>query len=60
MDIYEIADMYGNADYYDWATGRIYKIQEYNHNRVLDPDAKIRVTDTEGNTIGYAKKREEQ
>lgn len=59
MDVYEMAEMM-NADYYDFKTGNIYKIQEYNHNRVLNPDAKIRVTDTEGNTIGYAKKREEQ
>lgn len=57
MTIYEIIDMYGNADYYDWATGRIYKIQEWNQNKKSDPDAKIRITDMEGNTIGYAPKK---
>lgn len=57
MSIYEIADMYGNADYYDWATGRIYKIQEWNEAKKTDPDAKIRITDLDGNTLGYAPKK---
>lgn len=58
MDIYEQAKIM-NADYYDFRTGNIYKIQEYNKMKLIDPDARIRVTDSEGNTLGYAIKKEE-
>ena len=59
MDIYKYAEStnYG-ADYYDFNSGYIYKIQEY--KRRLDEgvsDAKIRVVDSySGDTLGYARK----
>lgn len=56
MDIYKQAEEY-NADYYDFNTGYIYKIQEYNLAKKTDPEAKIRITDEEGNTIGYARRK---
>lgn len=55
MDIYKQANEM-NADYYDFNTGYIYKIQEYNLAKIENPDAQIRVTDSEGNTVGYARR----
>ena len=58
MDIYKYAKEY-NADYYDFNTGNTYHIQEYNQaiNNGL-PTLGIRVTGPDGNTIGYAQKKE--
>ena len=59
MDIYEYAKEY-NADYYDFHTGRIFLVQEYNDKiKSGDLDAKIRVITTSGDFIGYARKKDE-
>ncbi len=59
MDIYEYGKSINfNADYYDMHSGYIYKLQEFKKVKD-DPKARIRVTDTEGNTIGYANRKGE-
>ena len=59
MDIYEMAKTM-SADYMDMNTGYIYKIQEYNQAMKFGlPTPGIRVTDSDGNTIGYARKIKE-
>lgn len=59
MDIYEYGENINfNADYYDTRYGFIYKLQEFKKIKD-DPRARIRVTDTEGKTIGYAKRKGE-
>ena len=57
MDIYAYAEEIGYmADYYDFHTGLIYKIQEYGAVK-NDPDSKIRVVDAmTGQTVGFARK----
>ena len=57
MDIYAYAEEVNYlADYYDFHTGLIYKIQEYGAVK-NDPDAKIRVVDAmTGQTVGFARK----
>ena len=56
MDIYKQAEEI-DADYMDPNTGYIYKIQEYNRmKKYFGIDGKIRVTNLEGKTIGYAYK----
>lgn len=58
MDIYKYAKEF-DADYYDYNTGYIYKVQNY--NRCLKfglPTPGIEVVDQFGNTIGYAKQIE--
>lgn len=56
MDIYGYAEsMDYAADYYDFNTGRIYKIQEFGQELAKgNTDARIRVTDESGNHIGWA------
>jgi hypothetical protein len=58
MDIYKYAEEinYG-ADYYDWATGRLYHIQDYGIalERGLNPKG-IAVT-IDGEFIGIAEKK---
>ena len=57
MDIYEYAETH-NADYLDQHTGYIYKVQEYrNYEDVGLPNPGIRVTNSYGKTIGYAKRK---
>ena len=59
MDIYKYAeDINYAADYMDPNTFNIYKIQEFGHFIKHDPDTtqKIRVTDMNGNTIGFARR----
>lgn len=59
MDIYEQAEMM-NADYYDFHTGYIYKIQEWYEVKKTNPDARIRVVDSmTGETIGFARRNED-
>ena len=58
MDIYEQAKTM-NADYYDMATGYIYRIQEYNNELKSNPGARIKVVDLDGNLIGYARRIKE-
>lgn len=56
MDIYEWAKN-NNADYMDMRTGYIYKVSEYNNLEKLGlPNYGIRVTNSEGRTIGYARR----
>lgn len=57
MDIYEYAESIDYAaDYYDFHTGYIYKIQEYGLVKD-DPEARIRVVDSsDGSCIGEAAK----
>ena len=58
MDIYEYAKEY-NADYYDQHTGYIYHVQNYNNQIKMGlPTPGIEVFDTDGNFIGYARKKE--
>ena len=60
MDIYEQAKLM-NADYYEYQTGYIYKIQDYNKEKETNPDARIAVVDSlSGELLGYAKKKGEQ
>ena len=60
MDIYEYGESINfNADYYDCHTGNIFKLQEFKYKVKDDPTARIRVTDAEGNTIGYANRKGE-
>ena len=57
MDIYEQAKIM-NADYYDFNTGYIYGIQEYNRAIKLGlPTEGIKIYDSNGNLIGIAKKK---
>ena len=58
MDIYEWAKKFDyGADYYDIATGYIYKCREYRDELLNgNTNAKIRITDSDGNTIGYAER----
>ena len=59
MDIYEYGENINfNADYYDMHSGYIYKLQEFKKVKD-DPEARIRVTDAEGNTVGYANRKGE-
>lgn len=59
MDIYEYGENINfNADYYDMHSGYIYKLQEFKKVKD-DPKARIRVTDAEGNTVGYANRKGE-
>lgn len=54
MDIYEYAKTY-NADYYDYNTGYIYKVQDYNRAIKLGlPTPGIKIVDSDGNALGYA------
>ena len=58
MDIYKYAeDINYGADYYEMQTGQIYKIQDYGKELKENPDARIAVTDTQGNLLGYVKKK---
>ena len=58
MDIYKYAEEIGyGADYYEMETGRIYKIQDYGKEKEINPNARIAVTDTQGNLIGYINKK---
>lgn len=58
MDIYKQAQEM-DADYYDMNTGYTYHIQEYNRmKKFFNIDGKIRVSDSTGKTIGYARKAE--
>ena len=53
MDIFEQARKM-NADYYDYITGYVYKIQEYNRLKSFGLDLKrIRVIDMDGSEIGF-------
>lgn len=55
MDIYEYAET-TNADYYDFSTGYIYKVQDYNKAKKLGlPTPGIEVVDIFGNHVGYAR-----
>jgi hypothetical protein len=55
MDIFEYAKQF-DADYYDQHTGYIYHVQEYNRAKRFGlPDFGIRVTDDEGNHVGYCR-----
>jgi len=56
MDIYSWAEE-NNADYLDLRTGLIYKVQEYNKIKKIDPDAVIEVRDMNGYHAGHAVKR---
>ena len=58
MDICEWGKKFNyGADYYDMATGYIYKCTEYRQQLLNgDTDAKIRVVDENDNTVGYAEK----
>lgn len=58
MDIYEWGKKFDyGADYYDIATGYIYKCREYRDELLNgNTNAKIRITDADGNTIGYAER----
>ena len=57
MYIYEWTETH-NADYMDMSTGYIYKVSEYkNSERLGLPNFGIRVTNSEGKTIGYAKRK---
>lgn len=56
MDIYKYADEV-DADYMDPTTGNIFHVQEYNRmKKYFNIDGKIRVSDGNGKTIGYARK----
>lgn len=57
MDIYRQAEKM-NADYLDPSSGYIYKIQDYNKEKKLNPEAKIKVVSLDGKVIGYARKLE--
>ena len=57
MDIFEYAKTM-NADYYDFHTGYIYHVQEYNRSKSFGfPVKKIRVS-LDGETIGYVSEPE--
>lgn len=59
MDIYSYAeDINYSADYMDMTSGYIYKIQEFGDIIKQNPDTteKIRVTDSYGNTLGFARR----
>ena len=59
MDIYKQAEQM-DADYMDPNTGYIYQIQEYNRmKKIFGIDGQIRVTNSKGKTIGYARKSTE-
>ena len=56
MDIFKYAKEF-NADYYEQATGYIYKVQAYNRALKLElPTEGIEVYDTFGNFIGIVRK----
>ena len=58
MDIYKYAkDINYAADYYEMQTGQIYKIQNYGKEKDSNPNARIAVTDTQGNLLGYVNKK---
>ena len=59
MDIYEYAESINwEADYYDFNTGYIYCIQEAGKMRKLfGIESDIRVVNSDGILIGYAKKK---
>jgi len=55
MDIFKYAQEY-DADYMDMHTGYIYHVQEYNRAKKFGlPTIGIRVSDDEGNNIGYVR-----
>jgi len=55
MDIFEYAREC-DADYMDMHTGYIYHVQEYNRSKKFGlPTIGIRVSDDEGNHIGYVR-----
>lgn len=61
MDIYAIAEQYGDADYYDMASGNTYLIQKWNQaKRSGLPDLGIGIVNSSGEFIGYAKRPEEE
>ena len=56
VDIFKYAKEF-NADYYEQATGYIYKVQAYNRALKLElPTEGIEVYDTFGNFIGIVRK----
>ena len=61
MDIYRYAESINySADYMDMNTGNVYMIQEYGQALKFGlPTPGIRVRDSDGNDIGYARKIKE-
>ena len=58
MDIFKRAEEF-DADYYEMRTGYTYHIQEYNRAKRFGlPTIGIRVTDYEGNEVGYCREPE--
>jgi len=64
MDIFELAEVYGEADYLDINTGNIYLIAEYNRAKrfgLPNVHGGIRVADSvTGEIIGVVKEGEEK
>ena len=64
MDIFELAEVYGEADYLDINTGYIYLIEEYNRAKrfgLPNVYGGIRVADSvTGEIVGVVKEGEEE